>query len=128
VQLHSIGGRQWFIGRRLPSASALEFSRDDGSKARHTTLSDREYKVFELLVAGKACTQIARELSLSVKTVSTHKARMFHKMNLSNHAELMQYAIANNLVVAQPSWPAASGMGVGAGSLPDDGQNVRAIP
>jgi DNA-binding NarL/FixJ family response regulator len=80
---------------------ALEFSRNDGNEPLHTKLSNREYKVFEMLVAGKGCMQIGRELSLSIKTVSTHKVRLFRKMNLSNQADLIRYAIANNLV---PNW------------------------
>ena len=64
----------------------------------HTTLSDREYQVFEMLVAGKSVTDIAERLNLSVKTVSTHKARIMQKMNMTNQAELIRYAISHRLV------------------------------
>lgn len=64
----------------------------------HTTLSDREYQVFQLLVAGKSVTEIADELNLSAKTVSTHKARLMEKMGIRNQAELIRYAIAHRLV------------------------------
>lgn len=64
----------------------------------HTTLSDREYQVFQLLVSGKSVTEIATRLNLSGKTVSTHKARLMEKMGLGNQAELIRYAIAHRLV------------------------------
>ncbi|MBI3898878.1 MAG: response regulator transcription factor [Gammaproteobacteria bacterium] len=66
--------------------------------APHTTLSDREYQVFQLLVSGKSVTEIGERLNLSVKTVSTHKARLMEKMRLSNQAELIHYAINHRLV------------------------------
>jgi DNA-binding NarL/FixJ family response regulator len=64
----------------------------------HTALSDREYQVFRMLVSGQAVTAIADELNLSVKTVSTHKARLMEKMGLDNQAELVRYAIRHKLV------------------------------
>ena len=64
----------------------------------HAALSDREYQVFEMLVAGRGVTDIADRLNLSVKTVSTHKARIMQKMNMSNPAELIRYAIHHRLV------------------------------
>jgi DNA-binding NarL/FixJ family response regulator len=64
----------------------------------HSALSDREFQVFRELVSGKAVSDIAAELNLSVKTVSTHKARIMQKMNMSNPAELIRYAIHHRLV------------------------------
>lgn len=66
----------------------------------HELLSDREYQVFNMIVAGKGLTTIADELSLSVKTVSTHKTHILQKMGLSNVAELVRYAISHDLVQA----------------------------
>ena len=63
----------------------------------HAVLSDREYQVFEMRVAGKSITEIADRLNLSVKTVSTHKARIMQKMNMNN-AELIRYAVNHKLV------------------------------
>jgi DNA-binding NarL/FixJ family response regulator len=63
----------------------------------HTTLSDREYQVFRMLVAGDSLTEIAERLNLSIKTISTHKARLMQKMNVGNQAELIRYAIAHKL-------------------------------
>jgi DNA-binding NarL/FixJ family response regulator len=64
----------------------------------HSALSDREFQVFRELVSGKAVSDIAAELNLSVKTVSTHKARIMQKMNMSNPAELIRYALQHRLV------------------------------
>ena len=63
----------------------------------HTLLSDREYQVFRRLVAGAAVTQIAGDLNLSVKTVSTHKARLMEKLGVGNQAELIHYALRHRL-------------------------------
>lgn len=64
----------------------------------HKELSNREFEVFSMLVAGKSITDIAAALHLSVKTVSTHKTRILQKMALGSLAELVQYAIAYRLV------------------------------
>ncbi len=64
----------------------------------HFSLSDREYQVMMLLAAGRTVSEIAAEIGLSVKTVSTYRSRILDKMNLKNNAELMLYAIRNNLV------------------------------
>ena len=60
-------------------------------------LSDREYQVFRMIAAGKTVSKIGEELSLSVKTVSTHRGRILEKMKLKNNAELIHYAITNKL-------------------------------
>jgi DNA-binding NarL/FixJ family response regulator len=77
---------------------AMEFSRPDPEKAPHARLSNREYKVFEMLVGGMSGIQIASELSLSAKTVSTHKARLLRKMNLSSQTALVRYAMDHHLL------------------------------
>jgi DNA-binding NarL/FixJ family response regulator len=64
----------------------------------HKYLSDREFEVFNMLVAGKSVTEIAQLLHLSVKTVSTHKARILQKMGSSSLAGLVQYAVAHELL------------------------------
>lgn len=64
----------------------------------HQVLSDREYEVLRLLASGKTATGIARELRLSVKTISTYRSRILDKLRLKNTAELMQYAIRNRLI------------------------------
>lgn len=65
--------------------------------APHESLSDREFQVLRLLVAGVSLTEIGEQLHLSVKTISAHKARILQKLGLSNQAELIRYAIAHNL-------------------------------
>jgi DNA-binding NarL/FixJ family response regulator len=66
--------------------------------APHTLLSDREFQVFQLIAGGRSVTEIAARLSLSVKTVSTHKTRIMEKMGFSNPSELIRYAIDNKLI------------------------------
>ncbi len=64
----------------------------------HESLSPREYEIFLLLASAKTVSEIADHLVLSVKTVSTHRARILQKMGLHTNAELMQYAIRHGLV------------------------------
>ena len=72
----------------------------DGSaeKALHASLSNREYQVMRMIGAGKTISEIAVEMSLSVKTISTFRARILHKMKMKNNSELTYYAISNKLV------------------------------
>jgi len=66
--------------------------------AAHTLLSDREFQVFRMIARGATVSEIARELSLSVKTISTHKTRIMDKMGLANQAELIRYALEHRLL------------------------------
>ncbi len=69
----------------------------------HDTLSTREFEVFQRLVAGDSVTVIAQQLHLSVKTVSTHKANLMHKLGISSPTDLVRYAIRHGLAdVAEP--------------------------
>ena len=70
--------------------------------APHTLLSDREFQVFRMIAGGKTVGSIARQLSLSVKTVSTHKTRILAKMGLANQAELIRYALEHKLLDDPP--------------------------
>jgi DNA-binding NarL/FixJ family response regulator len=67
-------------------------------KPFHETLSDREFQVFRMIASGRATGEIAEELFLSVKTVSTYRARILEKLHVRNTAELVAYAIQNQLV------------------------------
>ncbi len=67
-------------------------------KAPHDRLSDREYLILRMLASGKQVSQIARELNLSVKTISTYRARILQKMDMKNNAELTRYAVDRDLV------------------------------
>ena len=70
----------------------------DGHHVSHEILSDREFQVFGMIAAGKSVKEIGEELNLSIKTVSTHRARILQKMKMSKNAELIHYAIRNRLV------------------------------
>jgi len=71
---------------------------DDFEKAPHEQLSDREFQVLQLIIKGKTISEISEALSLSVNTISTYKARILSKMHVHNNAELIKYAIDNNLM------------------------------
>ena len=70
----------------------------DADKKLHETLSAREFNVFKMIASGKAVSEIADSLSLSVTTVSTYRARIMAKMNMKTNASLTLYAIENNLL------------------------------
>ena len=70
----------------------------DLKKAPHERLSDREFLILRTIASGKQVGQIAKELSLSVSTVSTYRARILEKMDMKNNAELTHYALQKNLV------------------------------
>jgi two-component system invasion response regulator UvrY len=63
----------------------------------HQSLSDREFQIMLTIVAGKSLSQIATELALSVKTVSTYRARLLQKMGMTSNAEVIRYAIREQL-------------------------------
>ena len=67
-------------------------------KAPHERLSDREFLILRMIASGKSVGQIARELSLSVSTVSTYRARILKKTDMKNNAELTHYAVQKGLV------------------------------
>ncbi|MGB8337445.1 MAG: response regulator transcription factor [Burkholderiales bacterium] len=64
----------------------------------HTLLSSREFEIFQMLTAGISLSEAAEKLSLSVKTISTHKTHILQKMNLANQTELVRYAVKHGLV------------------------------
>jgi two-component system invasion response regulator UvrY len=64
----------------------------------HQTLSERELHVMRLIASGKTVSEIAKELSLSVKTISTYRSRILDKMQMKNNAQLTRYAINNSLI------------------------------
>ena len=94
--IRKVAGGGAFISAEVAEQLALSsMPRAEGPP--HTLLSDREFQVFRRLVAGAAVTQIAGDLSLSVKTVSTHKARLMEKLGVANQAELIHYALKHRL-------------------------------
>ena len=87
-----------FGGRYIhPSiAEKMIFSRDE-SRPLHESLSEREREVLRLIVAGTSLNDIAAALSISPKTVSTHKARLMEKLKVDSNAELIRYAVVSGL-------------------------------
>jgi two-component system invasion response regulator UvrY len=80
-------------------AEKIAFALDaDSEKMLHETLSDREYQVLYMIASGKTVTEIAEELNLSVKTISTYRARILEKMNMKTNAELTRYAFQTQLI------------------------------
>jgi DNA-binding NarL/FixJ family response regulator len=90
------GGR--YVSANLGERLAAHVSGDLQDEP-HQALSDREYQVLRLIASGKSVSEIAGELSLSVKTVSTHRARILQKMGLKHNADLTHYAMSKGLVV-----------------------------
>ena len=94
--------RKVSLGRKYVSPSLAErLASDleiDAEKPLHETLSDREYQVMCMIARGKTLTEVAEELSLSVKTISTYRSRILEKMKMKNNAQLTHYAIQNGLV------------------------------
>ncbi len=89
------GGR--YVSQKLAEKLASLVVRDVNA-APHESLSDREFLILRLIASGKPVGAIARELSLSVKTVSTYRARVLEKMSLANNSELVHYAFQNQLM------------------------------
>jgi two-component system, NarL family, invasion response regulator UvrY len=93
--------RRILKGRRYITESVAEVLAEDlhgvAPDVSHYGLSDREFQVLTLLAKGKSLSDIAEQLSLSVKTISTYRARLLQKMKLKNNAELIHYAISNHL-------------------------------
>jgi two-component system invasion response regulator UvrY len=89
------GGR--YVSASLAEKIAFDMEADTG-KPLHETLSDREYQVLRMIASGKTVSEIARELSLSVKTISTYRSRILEKMRAKNNAELTRYAFENGLI------------------------------
>ncbi len=91
-----------FVTPETAQRLALDVS-TAGAAAPHTLLSDREFQVLRLIADGKSVSEIAKQLTLSVKTISTHKTRIMRKMRLANQAELIRYAIEHELLDDPPS-------------------------
>jgi two-component system, NarL family, invasion response regulator UvrY len=94
--------RKVCVGGKYISASLAEKLADSIADSRnkppHEYLTDREFQVMCMISSGKTITEIAKELFLSVKTISTYRQRIMEKMNMKNNAELTHYVISNNLI------------------------------
>jgi two-component system invasion response regulator UvrY len=89
------GGK--YVSPSLAETLAAELG-DDTARPPHEALSEREYHVLCRLASGKTVTQIAAEMSLSVKTISTYRARLLEKMRMKTNAEVTRYALEQRLV------------------------------
>ncbi len=100
--LRKIAAGGAYVSAEVAQALALG-AMPDAERPPHQTLSTREFEVFQRLVAGESVTDIAQQLHLSVKTVSTHKSNLMGKLGVGNSSELVRYAIRHGLSdAAQP--------------------------
>ena len=93
--------RRLHAGRKYlttQTAELLADSVESGQDKPHESLSDREFDVLRRIATGQSVSDIAAELNLSVKTVSTYRTRILEKMNMRSNADLTRYAIQNQLV------------------------------
>ena len=99
VAIRKINGGGKYVSGSL--AEVLAFDLEDRGKGRvipHENLSDREFQVLCLIASGKSVKEIAKELFLSVKTISTYRTRILEKMKMKSNSELTYYAIQNKLI------------------------------
>jgi DNA-binding NarL/FixJ family response regulator len=89
------GGK--YVSATLAEKLAFDVDRDN-DRPLHESLSDREFQVLRMLASGRTVQQIADELILSAKTISTYRARVLEKLKMKTNAELIYYAIQNRLV------------------------------
>jgi len=98
-----IGAMQNLLnGQKFITSSVAEVLVSDLQKKHeylHSRLSDREFEVFCSLGSGKTVSQIAMELSLSVKTISTHRSKILIKMDMKTNAEIVQYVWKHRLII-----------------------------
>ncbi len=95
--IKAIANGKRYISSELADLMSNELSHPS-NKQLHETLSDREFQVFFKLAGGLSPTEIATELNISIKTVSTYRTRVLEKMSLKTNADLTYYAIKNSLV------------------------------
>ncbi len=95
--IRQVAAGQRYVSAQLAQVLAAQVG-DDHEQPVHDTLSDREYQTLTMIASGKTVSEIAQELSLSVKTVSEYRSRLLAKMKLKTSAELTHYAIRNQLV------------------------------
>lgn len=89
------GGK--YVSPQLAEKLAV-FIGDETTRPPHEKLSDREFEVLRMLARGKTVTEVAEELLLSVKTVSTYRSRVLEKMKMTSNADLTRYALQNQLI------------------------------
>ena len=95
--IRQVASGQKYVSAAMAQTLASQIG-EDHEAAVHETLSDREYQTLTMIASGMTVSEIAKELSLSVKTISEYRARLLVKMKLKTSAELTTYAIRNGLV------------------------------
>lgn len=95
--MRRVAGGRMFVSQQVTELLASHPDRED-DVLPHNRLTDREYGIFSRIVSGATLTDIADELSLSIKTVSTHKSHILDKMTLGGQVELVRYAIEHKLL------------------------------
>ncbi len=91
------GGR--YMSAHLAEKLAFGLVSDRGANP-HEILSNREFQVFRMIASGRTVTEIAEELSLSVKTISTNRTRILEKMHFRNNSDITQYALQHQILDA----------------------------
>jgi two-component system invasion response regulator UvrY len=95
--IRTIVGGHKYISHAVAELLTMDPDKD-GNKPLHETLSAREYEIFYKISVGDGVTKIADDLCLSVKTISTYRARILQKMNMTSNADIIYYAIKENLI------------------------------
>ncbi|MEM1178958.1 MAG: response regulator transcription factor [Acidobacteriota bacterium] len=95
--IRRVNGGGKYISSQLAEQLAMSLQNDLGV-APHEGLSDREFQVMQRIASGETVSEIGEALCLSVKTISTYRTRVLRKLNLRNNAEIMQYAMREDLV------------------------------
>jgi len=96
--IHKVVAGGKYVSGALAEKLAADLEKDLGGVPLHKRLSDREYEVLILIASGHTITEIAEDLSLSVKTISTYRTRILEKTDLKSNADLVRYAITHGLV------------------------------
>ncbi|HYR28495.1 MAG TPA: LuxR C-terminal-related transcriptional regulator, partial [Thermoanaerobaculia bacterium] len=86
-----------YVSAAMAERLTAQVAGENGTSLPHERLSDREFEVFRLLGHGKSVTEIARALNLSVKTVSSHRARILSKTGFETNADIVDYVVSSRL-------------------------------
>lgn len=96
--VHSILAGRRYLSSTMSELLISEIDGGDSGKPIHLQLSEREFQIFCKLAKGVSVSEIARELCLSVKTVSTYRSRVLQKLNFRSNADITSYALRNGLI------------------------------
>lgn len=96
--IRRVAGGSRYLTPETAEQLAMYVQEPEPEDEAHKSLSDREFQVFCMIGKGMTVSEIADELALSVKTISTYRSRILDKMRLSNNAQLIRYAVENGIV------------------------------